>query len=445
MSSQDHLKFTQACASVCLDGFNLALPKGSGISTYGRNLAYAIRAIGLSPQVLYGPAGARSSDPLANLAAIADGPPPRHRINKNKRWRRTLTTRFGRSAFPVDHSDQIIWSTAGGGQPAADLFWSCPDLFSLANRAFDKYGVLTPVSFERGRPPPAVMHWTCPLPVYARGVTNVVTVHDLIPLRLPHTTVDDSTAYARRLKRSLDHADHIVVVSEQTKRDLVEWMGIDESRVTNTYQAVSIPPALAQRDESLATADVESVLSLGWKDYFLYFGAVEPKKNLARIIEAHLASGVKAPLVVVGGRGWLDDDENNLLADLAARGDDRVRRFAYMPFHLLISLIRGARGVVFPSLYEGFGLPVLEAMLLGTPVLTSREGSLPEVAGDAALFADAYDVDSIKRGIQMLDSDEALRTELIQKGNQQVARFSMTAYQNRISALYEGLGVSIAT
>ncbi|MNL69843.1 hypothetical protein D3C87_1947560 [compost metagenome] len=84
-------------------------------------------------------------------------------------------------------------------------------------------------------------------------------------------------------------------------------------------------------------------------------------------------------------------------------------------------------------------------MLLGTPVLTSREGSLPEVAGDAALFADAYDVDSIKRGIQMLDSDEALRTELSQKGNQQVARFSMTAYQNRISALYEGLGVSIAT
>lgn len=445
MSSQDRLKIAEARGSVvCIDGFNLALPKGSGIATYGRNLAHAVRGCGLSPQVLYGPAGARSRDPLANLAAIADGPPPRHRIDKNERWRRTLTTRFGRKAFPVAPSDQVIWSSTGGGRPEADLFWSCPDLFTLANRAFDKYGVLTPVRFEGDQPPPPVMHWTCPLPVYARDTLNVVTVHDLIPLRLPHTTVDDSVAYARRLKRSLDRADHIVVVSEQTKRDLVEWMHVDESRVTNTYQAVSIPPALAQRDEGLAAVDVENVLNLGWKDYFLYFGAVEPKKNLARVIESHLASGVKAPLVVVGGRGWLDEDENSLLRDLAARADDRVRRFAYMPFHLLISLIRGARGVLFPSLYEGFGLPVLEAMLLGTPVLTSREGSLPEVAGDAALFVDAYDVDSIKRGIQALDADESLRAELSDKGSRQVDRFSMAAYQTRVFALYEGLGVRVA-
>ena len=83
-------------------------------------------------------------------------------------------------------------------------------------------------------------------------------------------------------------------------------------------------------------------------------------------------------------------------------------------------------------------------MLLGTPVLTSREGSLPEVAGDAALFVDAYDVDSIKRGIQALDADESLRVELSDKGSRQVDRFSMAAYQTRVSALYEGLGVRVA-
>lgn len=288
------------------------------------------------------------------------------------------------------------------------------------------------------------MHWTCPQPIYARDILNVVTVHDLIPLRLPHTTVDDSNAYVTRLRRSLDHADHIVVVSEQTKRDLVEWMHIDERRITNTYQAVNIPPALTGRDENLVIAEIEGVLGLEWQGYFLYFGAVEPKKNLARIMEAYLASGVTAPLVIVGGRGWLDDDENNLLADLSARGDDRVRRFNYMPFNLLISLIRGARSVLFPSLYEGFGLPVLEAMLLGTPVLTSRLGSLPEVAGDAALFVDAYDVDSIKAGIQLLDADETLRNELSEKGAQQVSRFDMGSYQTRVADLYQRLGICSA-
>lgn len=419
----------------------MALPKGSGIATYGRNLVAAIRQAGFSPEALYGPTARRSSDALTNLAALADGPPPKGRINKTRRWRRTLTSRLGRTAFAVPRSDQIVWPSSGGAEPDVDRFWSCPDLYSLANRAFDKYGTMTPVNFEKNDSArPNIVHWTCPLPIYARGVQNIVTVHDLIPLRLPHTTVDDVKDYATRLRRSLDRADHIVVVSERTRRDLIEWTGIDETRITNTYQAVTLPAKLSQRSESSAVIDVEAVLGLGWKDYFLYFGAVEPKKNLARIIQAHLASGVKAPLVVVGGRGWLDSDENDFLADLAARGEDRVRRFAYMPFDILISVIRGARGVLFPSLYEGFGLPVLEAMLLGTPVLTSREGALPEVAGEAALFVDAYDVDSIKAGILALDSDPSLRNRLSDQGKHQASRFSMEAYKAQVSELYGRLG-----
>lgn len=431
--------------TICVDAFNMALPKGSGIATYGRNLVSAIRGVGYSPQALYGPSAGRSSDQLTNLAALADGPPPKSRINKNRRWRKTLFSRFGRTAFSVPKSNEVIWSPSGGPIPDVDLFWSSIDLYSLANRAFDKYGTITPIRFEtQDDARPDIVHWTCPLPVYARGVQNIVTVHDLIPLRLPHTTLDDVRHYSTRLRRSLDRADHIVVVSERTRRDLIEWTGVDEARITNTYQAVTLPAELANRSENLAVADVESVLGLGWKDYFLYFGAVEPKKNLARIIQAHLASGVEAPLVVVGGRGWLDEDESSLLADLATRREDRVRRFAYMPFNLLISVIRGARGVLFPSLYEGFGLPVLEAMLLGTPVLTSREGALPEVAGDAAVFVDAYDVDSIRIGILALDSDATFRSQLSDEGRHQAAKFSMAAYKERIFELYGRIGVRSA-
>jgi glycosyltransferase involved in cell wall biosynthesis len=224
----------------------------------------------------------------------------------------------------------------------------------------------------------------------------------------------------------------------------VEILGVCQDRITNTYQAVSIPADLIEKLEDDVVLDIEETLGLGWHGYFLYFGAVEPKKNLARLIEAHLTSKVDAPLVIVGGRGWLDADENAFLEQLASdpngRGE-RIRRFPYMPFHLLVSLIRGARGVLFPSLYEGFGLPVLEAMLLGAPVITSNAGSLPEVAGSAALSVDPYDVGTIRDAIRQVDADASIRNELSRKGQLQARQFSPENYASAVSGVYERLGV----
>jgi glycosyltransferase involved in cell wall biosynthesis len=107
-----------------------------------------------------------------------------------------------------------------------------------------------------------------------------------------------------------------------------------------------------------------------------------------------------------------------------------------MPFHLLVSLIRGARATLFPSLYEGFGLPVLESMLLGTPVLTSTAGSLPEIAGEAAMLVDPYDVDAIRDGIRTLDADEPLRANLSERGRLQAAKFSPERYRDRLADAY---------
>lgn len=432
--------------SVCIDGFNMAMPKGSGIATYGRNLGSALVTNGHHLSILYGPAADLRTDNLANLAAVADGPPPRSRINKNERWRRTLMARFGRNAIPVIPTDQVIWSPSTAPPRDARLFWSSQNLFTTANRAFHKYRTITPLTFRErdGVPAPGVVHWTCPLPIHARRTVNLVTFHDLIPLRLPHTTVDDTTAYLDLCRSVANHADHIVVVSEQTRRDVIELLNVDEKRVTNTYQAVQLPrEGLISEDD--AVLDVEETLGLPWHGYFLYFGAVEPKKNLARIVEAHLTAKTHAPLVIVGGRGWLDADEVSLLDQLQGEATDRaqrIRRFPYMPFPLLISLIRGARGVVFPSLYEGFGLPVLEAMLLGTPVLTSTMGSLPEIAGDAALCVDPYDIAAIRDAIRALDADDGLRRDLVRKGRVQAAKFSPDHYQARLVQMYDRLGLT---
>lgn len=316
----------------------------------------------------------------------------------------------------------------------------------FARRAFNRYRTWTPLSFAAtsDAPAPEVMHWTSTLPLHAKGVPNIYTIHDLIPLRLPHTTADDTGAYMAMCQSLVKRADHIAVVSETTRQDVIRILKVPEERVTNTYQAVSLPEALTSRPDADISRELEDVFNLGWKAYFLHFGAIEPKKNLGRIVEAYLASGSMTPLVIVGGRAWLDEGETALLNQIrrdGAPGADRIRQYEYMPFAMLISLIRGARATLFPSLYEGFGLPVLESMALGTAVLTSTAGSLPEVAGDAAISVDPYDVQALANGLRTLDADEAFRAELVTRGRVQAGLFTPEAYQHRLRQLYHKVGI----
>ena len=432
--------------TVCIDAFNIALTKGSGIATYGRNLLTNVHAIGFDTQVLYGPPTKRSGNNVLNEANLVDADRPPKKLKKSERFRRTLMSRFGHTAWPIQPSSEVIWPTRAGGRPDADSYWAAQDLFHVANRSFAAYQAGTPVSFDtsgNGKAPD-VMHWTATLPLHAKGVPNIYTIHDLIPLRLPHTTTDDTASYLALCQLVAKNADHIAVVSETTRQDVIRLLGVPEDRVTNTYQAVSLPPHLTQRSQAEVTLELEGVFNLGWKDYFLHFGAIEPKKNLGRIVEAYLASGVETPLVIVGGRAWLDEGETALLDQVKRDGGpsaDRIRRYEYMPFSMLISLIRGAKATLFPSLYEGFGLPVLESMALGTAVLTSTGGSLPEVAGDAAVSVDPYDVQAMTRGLQALDKDEGLRADLVQRGLVQAARFTPEIYQDRLRELYAKIGL----
>lgn len=436
---------------ICIDGFNLALPKGTGIATYARNLLSNLQAAGFETEVLYGPEIAWNTSNLLNETALVDAERPPRKLNrkeKAQRLARTFTSRFGRTAFPIQPSGEVIWPSRGGGRPAADRFWAAPSLFTLAHRSLKAYGATTPLSFQtaEGVAAPDVMHWTTPLPVYAKGVPNICTFHDLIPLRLPHTTLDDKKVFMELCRDAVKRADHIAVVSETTRQDVERILGVSPDRITNTYQAVELPRSLTERPQRDIELELEGVFNLGWKDYFLHFGSIEPKKNLGRIVEAYLASGSKTPLVLIGGKAWLDEGETLLLNQVKRDGGpsaDRIRQYEYMPFSMLISLIRGAKATLFPSLYEGFGLPVLESMALGTPVLTSTGGSLPEVAGDAAVIIDPYDVQSITRGIQSLDQDEGLRAALVQKGQTQAAKFSSEAYQTRLRDLYRQIGVNI--
>ena len=432
-------------AKICIDGFNIALAKGTGIASYGRNLLANAKAVGFGTQVLYGAAAPQNPSNVVNETALVEADRPSKKLRKSDRFRQTLLSRFGYVPWPVLPSGEVIWPTRAGGRPAADSYWNAQNLFTVAARAFEVYAVASPVLFDKVDPElkPDVMHWTGTVPVFAKGLPNIYTIHDLIPLRLPHTTMDNTARYMEMCKGIARRADHIAVVSEATRQDVIRLLGVPESRITNTYQAVSLPSRYTERPEAEVALELEGVFNLGWKDYFLHFGAIEPKKNLGRIVEAYLASGVMTPLVIVGGRAWLDEGETALLDQVRrdrGPGADRIRHYEYMSQSMLISLIRGAKATLFPSIYEGFGLPVLESMLLGTAVLTSTAGSLPEVAGDAAICVDPYDVQAITKGLQKLDADEDLRVEMIARGYTQAAQFTPAIYRDRIVELYGKVG-----
>jgi len=296
---------------------------------------------------------------------------------------------------------------------------------------------------------PDLMHWTYPMPLRIGGIPNLYTLHDLVPLRLPYTTLDNKRQYLKMVRKIAQTADHIVTVSESAKADIMTILGVPEKRITNTYQAVNIPAKYRDKPTQIVELELRGTFGLDYKDYYLFWGSIEPKKNVGRIIEAYLASGVKAPLVIVGAQAWKSEDELKLLDDDHLRtmiridNETRVKRkiiqLSYAPFPLLVSLIRGAKCTIFPSLYEGFGLPVLESMLLGTPVISSNTASIPEVAGEAAILVDPYDSQKIAQAIRDVDNDEGLRSSLVSAGLIQAKKFSGIEYACRLKKLYGSL------
>ncbi|MCB0194763.1 MAG: glycosyltransferase family 4 protein [Anaerolineae bacterium] len=265
--------------------------------------------------------------------------------------------------------------------------------------------------------PAHVVPFYCPVPA-------VVTVHDLGYKYYPaaHRPFDrwylDWTT-----RRHTRVARHIVADSLATKRDLIDFYHGDPDRIHVIYLG---------RNENLAPVDdltrmTQAKTKYGiTKDYLLYLGTLHPRKNLVRLIEAfHVAQAQLPPslkLVIAGQKGWLYDEIFARVQHLHL--SDRVIFPGFVDDADKPALLSGALAYVFPSLYEGFGLPVLEAMACQTPVLTSTVSSLPEVAGDAALLIDPHSHENIAAGIVRLVNDDALRHDLIKKGLAQLEKFS---------------------
>ena len=423
-----------------IDGFNLAMPAGTGVATYGLALARTLAAGGHRIDGIFGlDVGA---DPAMREVRFFDliGRGDVETSLREQRRRRRRILRRAISPLQRHHARPVAWTervekaTFADRLPDFDRLVSSPDLFAVAHRRFALLGRFLTLHM---RNPPDIMHWTYPVPVRLAGARNIYTLHDLVPLKLPYTTLDAKTFYARLVRRCTLEGDRICTVSEASRRDIVQLLGVPEEKVSNCYQTALSPDLLDPPEEDARA--VEGVFGLAHRGYFLFFGAIEPKKNIGRLLEAYLSLRTTTPLVIVGARAWSSEGELRLLGKAGQMRGDRgggVIQLDYLPRSLLVKLIRGARAVVFPSLYEGFGLPVLEAMQLGTPVLTGNTSSLPEVAGDAALLVDPYDVSAITRALGRIDGDADLRDRMGRDGIAQATTFSPDRYLARLEAMY---------
>lgn len=404
---------------IAIDGYNLALPHGTGVATYGRVLAQVLAAGGHRVEGVFGldPHDDRFTTALMR-PPLARGSLPA-RIERAGLWLRALQPRLWAEARAVQPG-----AVPSGRIPGFERIVSSAGLFGIAHRHFNLYGRFLPL---RMADPPEIMHWTYPLPVHLEGARNIYTLHDLVPLRMPETTRDNAVNYRRLVQRCVAGGAHICTVSEASRREIIDLLDATPDRVTNTYQAAPPAPPSA----AAAGAAVLRRLGLEPHGYFLFFGTIEPKKNVARLVAAFEAAAPAHPLLIVGAAGWHSDE-----AMAAVRASKRVIRIDPLPADALAGLVGSARAVLFPSLWEGFGLPVLEAMQAGTPVLTSSAGAVPEVAGEAALIVDPLDVAAIAAGIRALETDNGLRRRLAEAGPVQAASFAPARYLARLEAMY---------
>lgn len=428
---------------VGIDGYNLALPRGTGVATYARTLAHTVATLGHEIDLIYGLGVSAKTRPDLResmfFERLGEGDDGGRSLKPTLRRTalRAFTSPLSRNMVPIPVSGRVIGDDLKERLPDFDRLFTLGGLFWTSARYFRRYRRFMTVRVEN---PPQIMHWTYPVPVRLAGAANIYTIHDLVPLRLPHTSLEDKAYYDALIRECLRTAAHIVTVSEASRRDIHELFEIAPQRVTNTYQPIDVPAGTRRGDDF--DRRLERLFDLKPDGYFLYFGAIEPKKNVGRLIEAYLASGVEAPLVIVGAGGWRSDQELKLLNGAHGEGlkaARRVRLLEYLPRRLLLDLASGARAVLFPSLYEGFGLPAAEALALGVPLITSNSGSLPEIVGEAALMVAPYDVSAMAAALRRLDGDPALRAQLAAAGPVQAGNFSSARYQQAIGQLYQAV------
>ncbi len=432
------MNFSTKKKKILIDGYNLNLKKGSGIKTYGVTLLDAYAAMGCEVGVLLDNHFTSGKSAMLDEVNLFDQEEikPVKRFNPN--W---LVNARALSYLVKSRKSHLIKPNVTAPDPQNYLsqvsgkryhhIENISDVFHAANRLFlgtKRSTQITP------KIQPDIFHLTTPWPIKVKNAKSVITIHDLIPLKAPFTTLDLKNHFYRLFKWAVESADMIFSVSEHTKKDIIDIYGVPEEKILVTYQSYKQPELQTQQGDDEVYLKAKRLES---KKYILFVGNIEPKKNIKVLIQAmgYLPKGYK--LAIVGRKAWMYEQQ---LVDLNRYL--KKKEYVFLDFvseEELSILYSNALCMVFPSLYEGFGLPVLEAMAHDCPVICSNVSSLPEVAGDAALYVNPYQFSEIRDRLMEVISNEQLRQQMIEKGRQRVDFFSQENYVNRLGQAYEQL------
>lgn len=268
---------------------------------------------------------------------------------------------------------------------------------------------------------------------------TVITAHDLSWIQFPDTHPPERVKVMNRIfPRSLESAAHVITDAEYTRREIIQHFGVAPDRIT------SIPLAARDIIHPRSEEDCQPVLAaqkLSYRSYILCVGTLEPRKNLELMIRAYAeapsAFRARWPLVLVGMRGWLTSSLESVMQPLVASGE--VRPLGFVSDEDLAMLYAGASMLVYPSLYEGFGLPPLEAMSSGTPVIVSNSSTLPEVVGDAGVLVHPQDVRGLRDAVLELAEDREHWESRHRASLLQASRFSWARCARETIAIYRSV------
>lgn len=288
-----------------------------------------------------------------------------------------------------------------------------------------------------------ILHTPAFAPPAIKCAKLVVTVHDLIGMLFPNSLRWPSALYwGKWLPWTLYKADAILADSEHTKKDLIRHLGIQKKKIRVIY--LSGHEAFSSAISQASIGEVKKIYGIREK-YFLFVGTLEPRKNLRRVIEAfgkfrrqHMTDE-RYQLVIVGSKAYGHGEFFRSLAGPCGVTLEDVIFTGYVNHADLNALYSGAEIFVYPSLYEGFGIPILEAMASGTPVLASTQTSVPEVTGEAALLVDPRDMTQLVQAMADLSKDPLLRKQLIAKGFERIKRFSWKETARQTLEVYRSL------
>lgn len=310
------------------------------------------------------------------------------------------------------------------------------------NRLFP-YGIyrriwdIAPISYNRLFPDQTDLTIFFNFIIPPRISGHVMTVvHDMTYLRYPETMDKKNLRRIEKgIQYSIERSNRILTISAFSKGEIAELLGVPREKISVIYPAPSLHPEIADFGECCQKWDIR-------RPYLLYVGTIEPRKNLARLLRAFALSKemyhIPHHLVLAGGRGWRDEEILQTVKEISCKED--VIFTGYVSAVEKNTLYQNAAAFLFPSLYEGFGIPPLEAMSFGCPVICANAASLLEVVGDAAELVDPLEVEGIASGIWRVLSDEIYVRNLVEKGRLQAKKYTWDASANRLMEICREIG-----